>query len=151
MSTKRASNAFSHGKLPRPLYYAWLNMKNRCKNASAVHYDRYGERGITVCDEWKYSYTTFRDFAFTHGWQPGLQIDRIDNNQGYSPDNCRFVTSKVNNNNRSSNLQITYHDQTKTLSEWADDPRCQVNYAALFMRLSRGMSFEQALTTPKKH
>jgi hypothetical protein len=75
-------------------------MKQRCQNKKHEHFDTYGGRGIQVCEEWKNSFDAFVAWATQHGYQPNLQIDRIDNDKGYSPDNCRFVTPSENARNK---------------------------------------------------
>lgn len=73
----------------------------RCSNPNNANYKRYGGRGITVCQEWIDSPQAFVDWALANGFSPELQIDRIDNDKGYSPDNCRWVTARDNMRNRS--------------------------------------------------
>lgn len=80
-------------------------MKARCTNPNNPDYHHYGGRGITVCDEWL-SYDNFYEWAMSNGYDDTLSIDRIDNNKGYSPDNCRFVTIKEQCRNRRSNVVI---------------------------------------------
>jgi hypothetical protein len=75
-------------------------MKQRCYNKNLVRYSDYGGRGIRICDTWMASFQEFYDWAIANGWQAGLQIDRIDNDGNYEPDNCRFVTPQVNSMNR---------------------------------------------------
>ena len=79
----------------------WQNMLTRCKNAHHRNWHRYGGRGITVCSEWENSAKAFIDWALANGYQPNLQIDRIDNDGNYEPSNCRFVTASVNQRNKS--------------------------------------------------
>ncbi len=89
----------THGGRKTPLYWVWCTMKARCYNKKNHKYPRYGGRGISVCGEWKEDFAKFRvDMEGTY--KKGLQIDRIDNNKGYSKGNCRWVTSTINNNNR---------------------------------------------------
>lgn len=78
------------------LYNIWVAMKQRCYNENDANYERYGGRGISVCDEWKDDYVAFRSWCYTHGYQQGLELDRENNDKGYSPDNCRFVTHRDN-------------------------------------------------------
>lgn len=111
----------THGERNTPLYKIWTSMKERCYYTKSVSYTNYGKRGITVCDEWREDFTAFRDWALSHGYSTDkrIQIDRIDNNKGYSPDNCRFVTRVEQANNRRNNKHITYNGVTKTVAEWA--------------------------------
>lgn len=93
---------FVHGLHSHPLYQVWKNMKARCYLKSSQHFSRYGGRGITVCDDWKLSFKKFFDWSISHGWSADFQIDRINNDGNYCPNNCRFVTRKENCMNRSS-------------------------------------------------
>ena len=83
------------------IYSIWSNMKDRCLNDSNKEFHRYGGRGIAVCDEWKGSYENFRAWALSNNYNDNLQIDRINNDGGYSPSNCRFVTAVDNVRNSS--------------------------------------------------
>ena len=83
-----------------PLYKKWIGMKTRCYNPRATSYEDYGGRGIKVCDEWLRSSDDFILWGLRNGWKEGLQIDRIDNDKNYSPDNCRFVTLQENLKNK---------------------------------------------------
>jgi hypothetical protein len=73
-----------------------------------------------MCDEWKNSFGTFEKFCTDNGWRRGLQIDRIDNNGYYSPENCRFVPPKVNARNRRTNRFLEFNGEKKTCVEWAE-------------------------------
>jgi predicted DNA-binding protein (UPF0251 family) len=70
-------------------------MKERVRDSSRKNFARYGGRGIDICEEW-IQFAPFREWALSHGWAEGLQLDRIDNNVGYRPENCRFVTCESN-------------------------------------------------------
>jgi hypothetical protein len=77
------------------LYGVWAGMRNRCRNINGDHYHRYGGRGIYVCSEWE-DYQVFREWAQSSGYQPGLSIDRIDNDGNYEPSNCQWLTVSEN-------------------------------------------------------
>ncbi len=83
-----------------PLYRAWHHMKQRCFNAKTKTYNHYGGRGIDVCDEWINDPKRFVEWGLKNGWRKGLYLDRVDNDGNYSPENCRFVDSKLNNHNQ---------------------------------------------------
>ena len=89
-----------HGMTGTPLFAVWMNMRNRCNNPKASDYKYYGGKGVRVCDEWQ-GFVKFQKWANENGYGESLEIDRKDNNGGYSPENCRFVTHAVNCRNRS--------------------------------------------------
>jgi len=124
------------------MYYG---IKQRCYNKNRKAYPRYGGRGIVISPEWKH-FREFEKWAIENGYHPGLDIDRIDNNGNYTPDNCRFVTHKKNCNNRSNCKYITFNGETKTVAEWADEYK--IRPATLYKRLNKGMSFIDAVSTP---
>lgn len=82
------------------LYDVWIHIKMRCRNRNDGSYEDYGGRGIDICDEWESSFEAFRKWALSNGYKEGLTIDRIDNDKNYCPDNCRWTTRLVQNNNR---------------------------------------------------
>lgn len=81
------------------LYRVWDSMKQRCINPKHKAFKYYGGKGIIVCTEWL-EYTFFRDWALNNGYKENMFIDRIDNNVGYEPNNCRWVTVKESNRNQ---------------------------------------------------
>jgi len=110
-----------HGGSHTRLYRIWSAMNTRCYNPKHCKYKRYGGRGIAVCDDWRYSFIAFRDWALSHGYMDNLEIDRRDNDGHYSPENCRWVTRKENQNNRCDNIYISCPDNnTRTLTEVAE-------------------------------
>jgi len=88
-----------HGLSKTKIYHCWFNMRNRCFNTKNKWYPLYGGRGITVCDEWN-DFIAFYKWAIGNGYSDELTIDRIDNNKGYNPNNCRWVTMKEQCANR---------------------------------------------------
>ena len=105
-----------NGKDHQRLYRIWSGMKDRCCNPKSKYWSRYGGAGINVCDEWK-SYITFSEWAYKNGYQEDLTIDRIDNSKGYEPDNCRWTTYKVQENNRTNNVLYRVNGEVLTLAE----------------------------------
>lgn len=97
------------------IYHAWKAMKQRTQNPKCPAYHNYGGRGITLCDEWQ-EFEPFCEWSIKHGWKKGLEIDRIDNDKGYYPENCRWVTRQENVNNRRCTLILSI---TLPISSWA--------------------------------
>jgi len=90
----------THGLTKHPLHRVWLGIKKRCDNENDLRYKDWGGRGITICDEWKNKFKTFYDWCVNNGWNGKLQIDRINNDGNYEPNNCRFLTAQENNGNK---------------------------------------------------
>lgn len=103
-------------QFPR-LYRTWANIKTRCNNDRNPGYCYYGQRGIAMCDEWSNSFENFKDWALSHGYNEELTIDRIDNDKGYSPDNCRWVTCDKQNRNKRNNIYYIYKNRKCCLRE----------------------------------
>lgn len=88
-----------HGLRKHPIYQVWAGMKSRCENPKSIGYKNYGGRGITVCDAWRDSFQSFYDWAIAEGYEKGLELDRRENDLGYSPENCRWLDQLRNVNN----------------------------------------------------
>lgn len=93
---------FKHGRTPKKLYQKWRSMNDRCRNENNNRFHRYGGRGITVCEEWM-DFTSFKEWAIKFGWNEQLEIDRVNNDGNYEPQNCRFVTRAKNCQNKGNN------------------------------------------------
>lgn len=140
---------FKHGEGTKDrLYRIWSGMKTRCYNDNEPAYPRYGGRGITIHESWLTDYVAFKSWALSNGYSNELTIDRIDNDGNYEPGNCRWITRKEQNRNRRSNVMATAFGETKSVAEWADDPRCCVDYECLIERIRYGHDPETAITKP---
>lgn len=104
---------------PKRLMGIWDGMIQRCHNKKNKAYKNYGARGITVCDKWRYSFPSFAYWALCNGYEDNLTIDRIRNDGSYNPRNCRFITLKDQQSNRSDNLVIRINNVKKTASQWS--------------------------------
>ena len=136
------------------LYWIWVDMKSRCYNPNDKRYNTYGLRGITICQEWKDNFKAFYDWACINGYDEKAKrgecmIDRIDNNKGYSPDNCKWSNAKEQANNTTKTIYIEYNGETHTLSEWSDI--VNILRPTLWARLKvYKWSIKKTLTTPLK-
>lgn len=145
----------THGKSKSRLYSIFNDMHRRCEDPTRKIYPRYGGRGITVCPEWnrKDGFPKFDQWSMSHGYADNLTIDRIDNDKGYSPDNCRWVDYITQANNTSWNKLIEYDGEIHTMAEWGRIKK--LNQATIKNRLNHGWTVGEALgyephTTPHK-
>ena len=149
-------------KMNKRLSKIHQHMLQRCYNPNDDHYKRYGARGITVCEEWrdtaivsigKARYSrgniNFQMWAIENGYNDSLTIDRINNDKGYTSSNCRWVSMKVQSNNRCSNHLINYKNKKVTISQLSEETGISQN--VLWKRLVRDKwDFERAITTEVK-
>ena len=133
-----------HGKVDTPEYGVWSGMRARCSDPNRKAYKNYGGRGITVCERW----SDFAAFYADMGPRPSKDhsIDRIDNDQGYSPDNCRWATRAEQNRNHRRNRYLELNGERKTVTDWA--LRLGITQQAMQDRLNK-WPLERALTAPK--
>lgn len=136
-----STHGLSH-KIPE--YGSWKRMHQRCNDPNVPEYRRYGGRGITVCPEWR----DFDRFMSDMGRRPfnGATLERINNDLGYSADNCRWDTRRAQALNKASSRLLTFNGETMSMSEWSE--RMHVPYFRLRSRLRIGWTVERALTTP---
>lgn len=136
--------------LRRKIRNAWHDMKRRCYNPASGRYHRYGARGIVVCAEWLHDLEAFYGWSLVNGCEPGLTIDRIDNDKSYSPDNCQWATTAEQAYTRSLTRRVTFRGEDLSLPEWA--ARSGLSIENLWRRVFReGWDFERAITTPVQH
>lgn len=136
-------HGMSHSRLER----IYNGMYNRCYNTKHDNYKNYGMRGITICDEWLSDHSKFYNWAMANGYNDLLSLDRIDNNLGYSPDNCRFVSMIHQENHRRNNVYYELDGERHTLSEWGRITG--ISYNTLRARIvDLHWPVERALNTP---
>jgi hypothetical protein len=132
-----------HGMSHTKIHRIWRGMIERCTDPNHVYYDRYGGRGIYVCEEWK----TFENFYKDMGERPpGKSLDRIDNNGPYAPWNCRWATAKEQTRNSTLVTLLTWNNKTQSIVEWSEE--LGVNQQTISTRLYRGWSVARALSEP---
>lgn len=107
---------YKDNKISR-LYRIWLSMRQRCNYPKHKYYKHYGGRGIKVCDEWQNDYDAFAEWATRNGYSDTMSIDRIDNNKGYSPDNCRWIYYKDQPKNRRTNHRVVINGKEMNVSD----------------------------------
>lgn len=139
----------THGASGSKLYACYSNMRSRCENHRVTRYAIYGGRGISVCAEWRARFECFAAWASKSGYELGLSLDRIDNDQGYSPTNCRWVTLVDQSRNRRCTRRLTWMGQSMTPREWSG--HLGVSYEAFQLRVSRGWPVDRIFTEPYRH
>lgn len=120
----------------------WNAMKQRCSNPKTINYERYGARGITVCEKWLKFDGFWEDMQ--EGYSDDLTLDRIDGSKGYFKENCKWATPIEQSNNTRRNRHIEFNGETKNLGEWAK--LYGINNMLLLSRLNSGWDIEKALT-----
>lgn len=135
----------THGLSKTRIYHCWQTMKNRCTRESNRFYKNYGGRGIKVCDRWLESFENFyEDMASTY--MDHLELDRIDVNKNYEPNNCRWITHKQQQRNKRTNHLFTNNGITKTIIEWAEETGLNPN--TIIYRIRRNCPTEKVLNKP---
>lgn len=127
----------------RKTRWVWEGMIRRCADPKCISFKNYGGRGIRVCDRW----LSFLNFLGDMGVRPnGCSIDRIDNDKGYQPDNCRWATRHEQNNNKRNNRALTYQGRTMSVSSWARELNIPVG--TITSRITRGWTDSKIIETP---
>lgn len=141
-------NRFKHGMVGTRVYHAWSSMIQRCANPNNISYKNYGARGITVIQPWLDS---FMNFFNDMGYPPTTkhEIERINNDLGYSSDNCKWATRQEQSLNRRTNKFINYQGDRIVYSEWAK--RMNMNIHTLYGRLRAGWSYDRIISEPVRH
>ena len=135
-----------HGQSHTRLYNIWKTMIQRCENPISKDYLKYGGSGINVCIEW-HDFLVFQDWALNNGYSEELTIDRINNDLGYFPDNCRWVSMKEQQNNRRNNILYSMNGEAHTLAEWCDI--YNISYCTVYNRIHyHGYDLKSALISP---
>jgi len=135
--------ATTHGMRNHPLYIVFRAMQARCYNEKHVGYHNYGGRGITICKSWLEDRSKFFEWALSHGWEKGLRIERIDNDKGYSPSNCKFATALEQGSNKRSTKFYKFKGELLTIAEISR--LVGIKYSVLHHRLHRGETLKEAI------
>lgn len=125
----------SHKDSHSILYNTWTRMKQRCENPGNSRYERYGGRGIKICEEW-HDYPSFKKWALENGFSPELTIERIDNDKSYEPDNCKWISFPEQANNRKNTIWIEFQGKTQNLMQWCNE--LNLPYKTINIRYKRG-------------
>lgn len=135
-----------NGESKTKLYLSWKSMHDRCSK-NHIDHRNYHDRGIIVENPF-YDWDYYKRWALKNGFKVGLQIDRINNNGNYHPDNCRFVTNRINANNRRDTFYVTYKGEEIAFCLLIHDKGLYSHMAALRDRIKRGWSVDRAIDTP---
>jgi len=109
----------THGMSDSRIYKIFHKMHSRCYNPKNERYNRYGGRGINVCEEWLHDFPSFLEWALSNGYDDSLSINRINNDGDYSPENCEWADNHTQMNNTSRNIHVQFRGEIKTLGEWS--------------------------------
>lgn len=130
---KATDSIKTHEMSKTPTYKTWQSLRQRCENPNNDQYERYGGRGIKVCPSW----ASFEKFMADMGERPkNHTIDRIDGNGHYSPENCRWATSKTQSNNRRNSIKVKVEGEWMTVMDAAE--RLRMTESGVRNRIRRG-------------
>lgn len=143
---KQKRTVSRHGQSRTRLYHIWCGMRQRCGHTKVDpgRTKNYAQRGIQVCEEWRRSFAVFAEWAEANDYQADLTIDRIDNDRGYEPGNCRWVTCQTNNRNRRDSIYFEFRGERRHINEIAE--MTGIWKGTIMWRVKRGMSIEEAAT-----
>lgn len=131
----------THGLTKSPAYQSWQAMKNRCLNENQKSFNNYGGRGIEICKSW----LSFENFIADMGERPiGTTLERIDNNKGYSKENCKWATITEQSRNTRQVVNLTFQGKSMCMMDWAKETG--IPYPTIQDRRNRGWSTERILT-----
>ena len=143
LAQRNRDNAI-HGYAGSRTYRIWRGLRDRCENKENKDFHNYGGRGITVCERWNHSFVLFLEDM---GEAPkGMQIDRINNDDGYCKENCRWASIQEQANNKRTCVMVSYKGKTQSVSQWAAE--MGLERKTLEYRIRVGWDAERALTTP---
>jgi hypothetical protein len=146
IEANKSKNGKNRSPFPFKLRCCYWSMMARCYYPKSRSYKVYGGMGVSVCDEWKGKLDVFCKWALSNGWEPRLQLDKDIKGDGklYSPNNCCFVTAKINSRNKKNTIRVEYDGDIITIGELSD--RVKIDYHFLYKRIvDRGLTAEQAL------
>lgn len=144
-TVERMKSHPTRGLSKSKIYMQWSGMKARCENSAHIHFEYYGGRGISVCERWQ----TFGNFLEDMGYlPPGMTLDRIENDLGYLPGNCRWATRKEQANNKRGNHLIAVGDETMTLRQASE--KFGINYSTFCTRIAEGWPIEKAILSGRQ-
>ena len=137
----------THGMSDTRIYSIWCDMKRRCYNEKNKRYNRYGGRGISVCEEWRNNFNEFYEWSMSNGYSDKMSIDRINVDGDYAPENCRWITPAEQQKNTSRTHYITAFGKTMCMSDWARE--CGISADVLRGRINKlGWTDEDAVSVP---
>ena len=138
-----------HNKSRTRIYHIWSGMKSRCNNPKNPVFNRYGGRGITICDEWEKSFENFWKWAEENGYSEELTIDRINNDGNYEPSNCRWANYSLQGRNKRNNVLSEYRGKMRTRSEISE--LTGLSYGTIRRREESGIDYDAPLMRKKKN
>lgn len=137
----------THGLCYHLLYGTWGNIKTRCYNKNSENFPDYGLRGISMCDEWHYSFLVFYNWCIKNGWEEGLTVERKDNDGNYEPSNCIIATTDIQARNKRNNIYIEFDGRKMVVADWSKE--LGIPFTTITQRLKMGLPIEQVLSSER--